>query len=151
MELHEGGLAGDVGQPSGPNQQAEGFFEGVVVALGLGPVVLGAGFLGQGVEHGGERGGALGGEVPGELARAAVVQVEFDAAVGEPRVAVGVFVGRRAPGEHFLRQGGEVGEVRAAGVGGEQDFVRVLPVPFGEPVGQVEELPGMRLGDLAGG
>ncbi|HUD36638.1 MAG TPA: hypothetical protein VMR14_07070, partial [Streptosporangiaceae bacterium] len=70
VELDLDGLAGPVGQAVRGDQEPAGFLEGVVVALGLGAGVFGAGFLAQGVQDGLQGGGGLGGEVGVEAAGA---------------------------------------------------------------------------------
>ena len=79
----------------------------IVVALVLGPGVLGSGRGGQGVQHGGDDGGALGGQIPGDDPGPAERGLRPDAAVLEigQQVIVGGIRQADVPGAASWRRG----------------------------------------------
>ncbi len=135
--------AGPAGDEVGAEQELAGELEGVVVALGLGAVVVGAGLLAQGLQDRLQGGGALRGQVAAEAARAVDRGAELQVPVIEAVVGV-VGVGLLRP--PFLVGGlGDDGEVFQAGAG--RGGVGQQPVDVVAPAGR--ELAGPA-GDLVG-
>ena len=114
MQLDLGGLPGPAGQAPRGQQQPHRLFQGVVAALPVAAVILGARLLPQGVQdllHGGQ---ALGGQVPVGTAAALEQPGHPEPAVPEPGVLVLVPVRAARPRGHLLGRLGQVVQVPAA-------------------------------------
>ena len=140
-----GGLAGAVGQAVRRDEQAAGFFEGVVLTLPPRPQVLRARALAERVQHRRQRRSAGGGQVAAQGARAAERGLQAHRPVIKPVVgAVGVGLGGVAA--DLFGEAADVGQVHAAARGGEQDRVGVVADLGGDLVGPRADLarPGRR-------
>jgi hypothetical protein len=142
--LDLGGLAGPVREPAAAGQAAAGFFQGVVLALGQGPGVLGPGFFAQGLQDRHHGGGAFGGQVRDQPPGPAKGQVQRQRPVLKPLAVVGVGWGGEP--EYFLRQAGQPLQVSPAGRLRQQDHIRVPADLLGQFAGPGADLlrPGQR-------
>ncbi len=142
VQLDLGGLPGPVRQPPGGDQPAAGFLQRVVVPLAGGAQVLGPGPAVQGVQHGLQRGRGRRGQVTVEAGVALVVAGQLQPPLAEPvALPARVGIGPGGAGPDLLGEGGQVGQVRAAGGGGQQDPVGLVAGVRGQLAGPVTEVP----------
>jgi hypothetical protein len=137
---------------SSPAELANRLVQGVVVPLGVGPVVVGAVGGGQGVQDGADHGRAFRGQVTGEQAGAGEGGVQAQRAVGRGAGGVGAAGGLGVGLGPDL--GGELGQVpqaQAAAGGAGQDRVGVVDAVGGEQVGPLAQGPGVGLRHFPGG
>ena len=113
MQLHLRRLARPLRQAARRQQQPHRLFQGVVAALPGRPVVLGAGFLAEGVEDFGDGGEAFGGQVGVGFAVALEQAGQAEEPVLEPGIIVLVPVGRGDLGADLLGQLRQAVQVQA--------------------------------------
>ena len=130
VELDLNRLPGPVRQARGGDQAAAGFCQRVMVPLRPGADVFRPGPLAEGVEDGLQRGRGLRGQVSIQPGIALEMRLQAQAALGEPVVAV-VGVRPGAQGPDPLPREPDIGELRAAGRGVDEDLVGLGPVSLG--------------------
>ena len=149
MDLDLRRLPGPVRHAPASDQPPAHLLQRVMTALPHRPQILRPGLLPQRVQHRGQRRGALRGQVPVQLPGLTERHIQRHRPV--PKPVIPSASGRAVRRAHFLGQLSQVGQVRAAGGGGQQDLVRARPVPGGQQVGPRAHRPGPRRRDPARG
>ena len=150
VQLHLRRLPGPLRQAPRGEQQPHRLFQGVVVALPGGPVILRAGLLPQRAQHLGDRGQALGGQVTVGLAVALEQPGQPEEPVVEAGIILVVGVGRGDVRVDLLSQPGQAVQVQAPGGLAGQERIRAVPVGDRHHVRPAADLPGIGLGDAPG-
>jgi hypothetical protein len=147
-----GGLPGPGRDQAGGDQPVHRLGEGVVVALGVGPVMVGAAGRGQCLQHGADERRAFGCQVARHYPGAVEGGLQPQGTVVQQLAGIVVVGGIGAGlGLHLGGQFRQVPQAQAAPGGSGQDRVGVIAAVLGELVGPLAQGPGVGLRQVPGG